>query len=263
MLKRTVSLALALVMILCLFASCDVVGTQMAEGVIDIADDELSRADYTVNTTIVYSSSSEALSAAISDVDEVSLTFEKKGHSSKSTLAMSIDGVAVESEYLITAGVLYYTYTEAKGDQTYAVKEKVNLNADERAAIYEDLGIDAPLSHTDFDSVNLQSNGNVSIVTCEGIKEDSAVKMAELVKSELGITGADVAVVSAALKMRFTDGKYSNEYITVNYVIKLGETVYDLEMQLTREYDLTKPVEISAPTDADAYVKTTYEGLTK
>ena len=63
--------------------------------------------------------------------------------------------------------------------------------------------------------------------------------------------------------MRFIDGKYSNEYITVNYVIKLGETIYDLEMQLTREYDLTKPVEISAPTDADAYVKTTYEGLTK
>ena len=259
MLKRTVSLALLLVMVTCLFASC----AQTADTILSIADDELSKIDYTVNTQIVYSSTNEELKAAIEGMDAVSMTFSKKGHSSKSVANMSIDGVAVEKEYLITAGVLYYTYTEYDGTEVFALTEKVNLNADERAAIYEDIGMQAPISYNDFETIDIQTKKSVDLITCEKLKVDSAVAMEKLVKSNLGISGADVSVNSAELVYKLVDGQYNGEFLTVKYTIQIGETNYDLEMLITREYDFATPVDITAPTDADKYVQTTYAELTK
>ena len=259
MLKRTVSLALVLVMVACLFASC----AQTVETIFSIADDQLSRIDYTVNTQIVYSSTNEAMNAAIAGMDMVNMTFSKKGHSSRSLASMSIDGVEVEKEYLINAGVLYYTYTEYNGKDVFAIKEKVNLSADEKAVIYDDIGMAAPLSFNDFETINIETNKSVDLVTCQRLKVDSNIAMEKLVKSSLGIDGADVAVSNAELVFRFVDGQYNGEFLTVDYIITIGNTVYDLKMQLTREYDLTSPVDITAPTDADKYTTTTYAELTK
>lgn len=259
MLKRTVSLTLVLVMVACLFASC----AQTVETVFSIADDELSRIDYTVNTRIVYSSTNEAMNEAISGMDMVQMTFAKKGHSSRSVANMSIDGVEVEKEYLITAGVLYYTYTEYNGTEVFAVKEKVNLDENERDDIYADIGMTAPLSFNDFEIVNIETKKSVDLITCQRLKVYSNIAMEKLVKSSLGIDGADVAVSSAELVFKFVDGQYNGEFLTVDYIITIGNTTYDLEMQLTREYDFTAPVDIAPPADADKYFTTTYAELNK
>ena len=49
----------------------------------------------------------------------------------------------------------------------------------------------------------------------------------------------------------------------MDYIITIGNTTYDLEMQLTREYDFTAPVDIAPPADADKYFTTTYAELNK
>ena len=259
MLKRTVSLMLTLVMLACLLASCG----QGAKKVFAIAEDELGKLDYTINTQVVYSSSDKELREAIEEMDEISITFEKKGHSSRSTVAMNVGGIEVNEEYLITAGVLYYTYAESTEDDLFTVKEKVNLNADEREKIYEDIGVDSPITYTDFEKVKLSSKKEVDMITCERLSSDAAAAMAALVKSDLRMDNAEVVVNDAELTVRFVDGKYNGEYLTVNYTIKLGDETYDLEMSLSREFDFTTPVQIAAPADADEYTKTTYAELTK
>ena len=176
---------------------------------------------------------------------------------------MDLDGTLIEKEYLVTAGILYYTHTETKGESVAAVKEKVVLNADEKTAVAEDVGMSAPLSYSDFDEVEVQSSSNVNLITCKAIKSDAASAIAESVKSSLGIEGAKVSVSEAELQIRLVDGKYNGEYLHISYVVELDGVSYDLDMKLSRDYDVTTPVEITAPSDAESYVNTTYSELSK
>ena len=263
MLKRTVSLALAIVMIACALTSCDLLLGKDAATIISEADAALSGAEYTVNTTVVFTSDDETMKAAIADIDGTTMTFATKGHASRSTVAMKVGGVDVRKEYIISDGVLYYTHTETSGETTDEVKQQVVLSAEEKNEIISDTGVKAPLSYTDFSNVSVETSGNVSLITCEGIKANASVATSAALRDALGIDGAVVIIMDAKLVVRIVDGKYNGEYLSVSYSIDTGSASYDLRLQLSSEYDLTTSVSILPPQDSESYVSVGYSELGK
>lgn len=264
MLKRTLSFALTLALVLCMLASCELLGIKDAAGIIDAADKAAESIDYTVNTSVVFTSDDEDMKAVISSLGEISMSFAKKGHGSRSKVSVNLDGALTEKEYLISSGVLYYTHTRTEGEtEVSSVKQKVLLNTEEKKAITEDVGMKAPLSYADFDSVKVESSGNVDLLTCEGIKAESMADMIKLLESNLGIENSVVKITDAQLVVRLVDGNYNGEYISICYTVEIGEVSYEVRMQLSREYDVTTAVDVSAPSDADQYVTTTYGEMAK
>ena len=263
MLKRTLSLLLVLTLIVSVFTSCELILGNDPVKLVAAADEANKTTDYTVNTTVIFTTDDEDMKAAVASVGDVSTSFSKSGHSSRSNVSVVLGDLKIEKEYLISSGVLYYTHTETGAGTVNTVKEKVNLNAEERANVYADLAIDAPLSVDDFSNVKLESSKNVHLITCKTMKSESNADMINFVSSSLGLEGATVWITDSQLVIRLVDGKYNGEYLSISYSVILGGVTYDLCMQLSREYDVTTPVSINAPVDVQDYVLKTYTELSK
>ena len=115
------------------------------------------------------------------------------------------------------------------------------------------------LSYDDFNSVSLEENDSVQIVTCKDIKPESAQSLVDMFKSVYTAEVESVVVSDAELVIRLLDGKYNGMYTSCTYTVTVAGVTYEIRMLMTREYDYTTPVSITAPSTPEQYVLVPYD----
>jgi hypothetical protein len=262
MTKRLLSVLLVFVMLVGALSSCKQPEKETDIGeLISEADGHLDSQDHTVNITMSFISEDDDMRAALEALDSTSITYAKSGDNINIKLDVVFDNMFVNTSYTVVEDTLYNKIEINATGEIQSLKQRSMLSPAERASVVRDAGAGAVLNHEDFEDVSLEENDSVKIVTCKGIKDESAKTLVDLFKSAYGASTEAVSISDAELVIRLLDGKYNGMYLTCNYAITVSGVTYEVRLQMSREYDYTTPVSISAPEDAAQYTLVPYDTI--
>lgn len=264
MTKRFLSFLLIVALLVCTMSACK--SDKSAEDIADIitdAENHLDSTNHTVNIRMTFTSDDEDMKGALGALDSSEITLMSSGDNTAITLEMSFGDDYVDTAYVVIGDILYNTTDACVGDNELNLKQKSRLTAAERASVVRDAGAGAILSYEDFDALALESSDTVHLITCNGIKDESASSLIDMFNSSFGEATDAVSVTDAELIIRIVDGQYNGIYLNCSYSVTVNGITYDVRMQAVREYDFTTPVSIEAPSDADSYTLVPYNEIIK
>ena len=263
MLRRILAFALAFAVAVCALSSCDLLGGKDAATIIAEAENQLALTDHTVNISMTFTSSDEDMRNALAALDNSKITLTQNGEFSQIDLELTFGEDYFKDSYVIAEGVIYHTTSSTIDGVSDGIKEKATLTETEKENAINNAGAGMILSYDDFDSVVVESSSNVNLITCKQIKSDSLDSLVDIFKSNFDLEATEVDVSNVELVIRTVDGLYNGVYLACDYSVTVDGTTYDVRMQSVREYDVTTPVFIGTPLDADDYIETTYTEMTK
>ena len=252
---RLTSFILIISIMACCLASCDLIFGKDPKATLEKAEAALSSEPYTVEMAIQMTSPNQEMTDAIASLITPVIVVEVDGDDVRATMNMNLDGNNAKSVYTLCDGVIYsYTYEQFKNSEK-TIKEKWTSPSGVKDEIIDMLGIGANIRYDDFKEAKERSSGGTSIITCTGIKDEALYGVANLMQDKLSALGAMVGVKDAVLLITIEDGKYSAVAFTCNYIITTPNTVYTVSMSILAQFDYSKAVNVTAPSDAGEYIE--------
>ena len=239
--KRIISAVLVLSLLAVGFCSCDLF--TKPEALVVIAEAALTNKTYTVESTITYDSADEKMKDAISAFTNPTILTEVEGDSFRITMTFEKDGRENGVIYTYVDGVLY-TVLDEYGATT---KTKDTVSEADKANLKKKLGQGVSVGFEDFNDVKVKTTDNVSVITCNEIKDEPLDALVKILSEQLP-TDTVVAIKNASLTINLKDGLYDTTLLTCEYVITTPDAVYTLTMTYTSEFKYVKVDEIKAPT---------------
>ena len=239
-LKSCLSLILVMTMLLLCFTSC---GKKDAGELISTAEAKLSEAPYTMNMKITYESEDPATSEAIGAFSVPVLTIAVNGTDFDAHMEMGKGDLTGYIDYVYVDGVLY---TEVC-DGTYTSKSNENVSEMDTSGIKSALGASVSIGYSDFKSTSVISSGGIDIITCTDLNVEALDLLVRELTAQLKSLGAFVMIENVSLVIEIADGRYHATALVCQYVITVGEEIYEFDMTYTAEFDYESEVSVTAP----------------
>lgn len=264
MLKKTLALALALVLTVACLASCDLFG-----GVSDpdpkelmaAAEAKLKDEPYTSTVTTKMTAKDPALAERINALGETAMTVSSDGEGFKVRLNATLGDVRVLKSYTAKDGMLYLEYILSVGEESAAVKEKASLEDAELSSALAELGSGAEIGYADFSDVSLESSKEGYTVTCKAASDEALAGAERALASSLGedmsLTLKELGYVATLNK----DGALESTVLTYTFSVVLDDVLYNMTSEVSTSYDYSREVSVAAPEDADMYTEVAYGEL--
>lgn len=240
-LRKMISLALTLALVVCLLASC----TQKPDKLTARADEILSEKPYWVEMKVEYDSDDADMLSAIYGMPATTMKVNVDGDKFTAKLALGETGENYIS-YTYLNGVLYTVWSE-NGVQTH--NQEV-FDSQKKAELVSSLGAGAGVEYDDFDTVEVESKGKVSIITCTQIKAEPLGALISSLEEQLKAVfeEATVGLYDATLQIEIDDDHYNVIILTCQYFITLpGDVSYSIDMTYSMKFHYEKELEIVAP----------------
>ena len=242
--RKIIGAVLVLVLFVCSIASCQKKPADN-ENAIDKAEKALENAAYSVDATIEYSSEDEDMKSAIASFSKPVMKIRVDGDKFQGRMDLKLDGANNYITYTYVDGVLYTEWCE----NGKTVQSSQSLGDADKAALTESYGAGANISVSDFEKVLESKNDDVTVITCETIKDDALLALVNSLKSEFELVGfnCSVALKDAKLSIEIKDGKYDTTTLTCLYYITTSLDTYSIEMKYFCKFDYAAEFEITAP----------------
>lgn len=237
--KKITSLLLVLSIFGMILCSCDLLGAD-PEKLVAEADLALNEKSYTMDMVIKYDS--EGMKDAVDAFTSPKIKTTVNGDSFKIAMTFEKDGVDNGVTYTYVDGTLYTELTELG----VTTSSKSTVSEANRAKLTEKLGAGATLSIDDFSTLDTQSRGGVSVITCTEIKDEALDALVKALDDQLELD-ATVAIKDVTLAIQITDGLYEVTLLTCDYVITTDTEVYTLTMTYAAQFKYGEVDEIKAP----------------
>ena len=264
MAKRLTSVLLILSIILFVASSCKKAdeGTDVGE-LISTAEQTLDTQDHTVNISISFISNDGDMKEALESFDSTKITLRKSGDKINLELNVLFEELFVNTSYTVVSDTLYSKVESNLTGEVKGLYQRAMLTDAERGSIVDSAGAGEVLSWDDFNNVTLEENDAVHIITCRDIKDASVQSLVDTFKTAYAAEIDSVVVSDTELIIRLLDGKYNGMYVSCTYAVTIDGVTYEVRMQLSREYDYTTPISITAPLNSEQYTLVPYDTIVK
>ena len=243
-LRKIISAALTVAMLLCFLASCGIGSGQDPQQIVKDADAALKEGPYSMDILVKYTSESEEMTAAIQSFSTPHIKVIVDGESFKATLETQKDLDIYYIDYTFVDGTLYSEWYD--GRET--VKEAKSIGMTEKAELLASFGSGSDIGIDDFEEVVAIKEKKVSIITCTGIKADTLDSLIVVLEEQFkSVMDADVAIKDASLVIELEDGQYKSTALSCLYYITTADGSYAITMNYTTSYTYGEVAAITAP----------------
>ena len=249
---RILSLMLATVLALSSFASCDILMGK-PEDVIADAEAELAKAPYTADIDIEFSTDDPDMQSVISEIRDMHVSLSVNGDDATVSTRISMSDTTVEVDCTFLDEMVYRKDYVKVGNRSGTIYRKAYASDADVKILTEDAAPGSEIDYFDFETVEMQTSGEIKLITCTDVKHESLESIKELLADSLDISSDAISVSELEYIIRIKDGKYDGIYFTCTYSIGISGEVYDVTLRMVTSYDYTTPVEISVPEDTSEY----------
>ena len=252
LISKVLSLILATAIILSCFASCDLLSGK-PESVIFDAEAALDGAVYVATTELAFTSDDEDMKSTVASLGDTSVKVSVNGESVAVTTRLSTTNTTLEVDCTVHDGVVYRRDYLKVGEKDATTLKKSPITDNEKKNMASSAAPGSDITYEDFSDVKMESSGNVKLITCTVIKEESLESIKAILSERLGIATTDVSVSDAEYVVKIVDGKYEGIYLSCYYSFVIDGVSYDLRLQAVTSYDYSADVTISLPANASEY----------
>ena len=248
---RTKITALLLVFALsfCFFASCN---------------KNKSNDNYKATVVMSFSSTDEALAAAIAKLGSTTYTVYYLDDDLKIESAIAMDGISINRTYTLSDGKLYNTTDVTAGGKTASERERADFTAIDRGELIVSVGAGAVLDEEDFGTVTLVDENKkqkTESYVCSDISENSKASVTSIFEKKFASLDATVVLDDAQYYTEYKNDVITSYILNASFAVTMGGVTYNVNMSVECVYDYDAKFEIGLPEGADSYTEVRYEDI--
>ena len=251
--KKIVSIALALMMIVSLFAmtSCE----KQPKEQLEAADKALAEKPYTMTMKMNFTADNSDVQEILDAMNvEVPVTID--GNNMFLDMTMDVMGQSVAMKMTLVDKVLYYNMDLAG----MAMKMKATLNDEQMAEFVGTNNVEMPVDYAMFAELKSEKKDGKTVITCTGINDEGKKALNDELASSLGEMG-EATVGDLSYTITLKDGKYDAMDLSCTYTVTvMGESV-SVTMKIGATFAYDKVAAVAAPDDAADYEEVDFGDL--
>ena len=251
--KKFLSLALALMMIVSLFAmtSCEKEPKEQLEA----ANKALTEKPYTMTMKMNLTADNSDVQEILDAMNvEVPVTID--GNNMFLDMTMDMMGQSVAMKMTLVDKVLYYNMDLAG----MAMKMKATLNDEQLADFVNKNGAEMPVDYTMFAELKSEKKDGKTVITCTGINDEGKKALNDELASSLGDMGK-ATVGDLSYNITLKDGKYESMDLSCTYTVTVSGVSVSVTMKIGATFAYDKVAAVTAPADAAEYKEVDYSEM--
>lgn len=251
--KKIVSIALALMMIVSLFAmtSCGKAPAEM----LDAASEALSEKPYTMTMQMNVETDNAEVQEYLNMMNtEIPVIID--GSNMSVDMTSSAMGQAASMKMILVDKVLYYNME--LGDRV--VKMKANLNDEQMADFTDENSADMPVEYNMFTEFTAETKNGKTVITCSGLNEEGKKALNDELASAINQLG-EATLSDLSYTVALKDGKFDTMNLSCTYTVAVNGVSVTVTLNLNATFSYDNVPAIVAPADAADYREVDYGDL--
>ena len=246
--NKILALILSLVLVVGVFSACQ-----------PESNEPLQTETYAANVQITFSSDNEAMQQAISAMQSSAVICVDGGDLTVETKA-EIGSTSVTDKYTYYSGTLYHEQVVSSADLTSTTLERTSLKDETRDQLLSDMGAGAGITPIDFNIQDMEGDENNCTYTCSRVTAKTKESLEKIYGASFAGFGT-LVLESAEYVLEVKNGRDESSTLTCNFVITVGETSYNITMQMVTEYDYEASFVIAVPANSASYTQVLYSEM--
>lgn len=263
--RSIILLILAVSLAACSLTACDILNVgakNSADELIAAARAELASTPYKTVTELEFKTDDESLKDTLDDAELGNIVMMFDGDNFTLSSSITVGDMTIENFCVAYEDTLYQKAVLTSADVNIEEPRRAQMGMQEKALLLSRIGTGADIDESDFLTVSKNvSKDGVCTVTATDIKPDSLGGITAAMQDKLGISEANITVVSASYSLTVSGGSVTESTLTVELALSRDGTVSNLTATLKSTYSFDEAVSVLAPSNASDYQEVSFSEI--
>lgn len=251
-LKKLLAILVCLVVVCGCLGSCDVI-----EG---LGGSKREADRYEASVRIVFATNDDKMKAAV-DAMSSSAVIKADGDSIFVETTAESDDTVVSESFTAVDGYLYHYLSLQSGIYSAERREVAAFTDTDSYFLLSEIGAGADIDITDFKSCDASELNGKTTYDCQDITSEAREGLYATLSEDFSALGATVDIKDVYFILETEGDLEMKSTLSCNFIITMNGESYEITMRTYTEYDYDKEIEITVPSDADAYKEVSYKEI--